>query len=107
MTNILEFRPRQQPPEPAVEEPVAPDKLYWLQDLQLATHNAAFLENDMKAVTMLMQAQLDFMTRGTALSKLPEAVRRECAKYLILPKDNDERAKKIKAIVRAVYAGRR
>ena len=107
MTNILPFKPRPPVTDPVPTGTIAPNKRYWLQDIQLATHHAAFLENDMEAVTMLMQVQLDFMTRGTSLSKLPESVRRECAKYLILPSEKGEKAKKIQEILHAVYAGRR
>ena len=107
MTNVLPFKPRKQTTESEEPDLIAPDKRYWLQDIQLATHNAAFLENDMTAVTILMQVQLDFMRRGTSLDKLAESVRRDCAKYLILPKDRGEKAKKIENILRAVYAGSR
>ena len=106
MTNILPFKPRRPVTDTVAPGTIAPNKRYWLQDIQLATHHAAFLENDMEAVTLLMEVQLDFMRRGTSLDKVPETVRRECAKYLILPSEKGEKAKKIDEILRAVYAGR-
>lgn len=105
MHNVLQFTPRQETTKLTDPEQVAPDKCYWLQDIQLATHYAAFIDHDMRAVTLLMQVQLDFMTRGTSLDKIPEKVRRDCSKYLVLPEDVGEKTKKIEAIVRAVYAG--
>lgn len=108
MTNIIKFTPRAKAePEPQIETTAAnpaPDKLYWLQDLQFAANYAAYLDRDPKAVQVIMSLQTEWLLAGRAIGHIPEAIRRHCAKYFDIPEDQ-QHAKR-EEVIKALYASK-
>jgi hypothetical protein len=107
MTNVIAFKPKvvmTAPIAPKIEasRQIAPDRSYWLQDLQMAATFAAFVSKDLEAVDMLMSAQRNMMMDGVALTKLPEVIRRRCASYLDI--SHEEKGKRAKEVFEAIYS---
>ena len=99
MTNIVQFKPKAQPkPEPVV----APDRLYWLEDLHMASSCAGLVHNDQEALDMIMKAQHQMLSEGRALTQLSLDLRTRCAAYF--GGSAEDKEQRIKSVLSAIYS---
>lgn len=98
MTNVIQFKPKTQP-EPVV---VAEDRLYWLEDLHMASSCAGLVHHDIESLDLLLAAKRQMLVDGKALTRLSLDVRTRCAAYL--GGSAEDKEARIKSVLSAIYS---